>query len=204
MSDVLSQKDLRTRISQQRQKLTPEKMAELSRLTCARFLGFANLSQKGLNIGLYRPLPFEFDLSYLENELRKTEAHLFFPKIASERGLEFLQVPTPDSPRYWKLGPYGVQEPDSTLKKIEPSDLGLIIVPGVAFAEGGVRVGRGAGYYDRYLARTTQQTLRVALCFDFQFVDEKVETHTWDQGVDWIVTESRQWQNPSRVGSWVK
>jgi len=66
-----------------------------------------------------------------------------------------------------KRGPYGVCEP--ALKRvIDLEELGLVIVPGVAFDKKGSRLGRGKGYYDRFLKKIPKQIPSVGLAFDFQ------------------------------------
>ena len=64
-------------------------------------------------------------------------------------------------------GPYCIKEPRPQkpikLKKIE-----LVIVPGVAFDKKGNRLGRGKGYYDRFLAQLSAKITTVGLAFDFQ------------------------------------
>jgi len=77
-----------------------------------------------------------------------------------------------------------VEETEIILSK----DIDLLIVPGVAFTEGGDRLGFGGGYYDRFLPNYEGELL--ALAFDFQIVPfVPLEDH--DVPVDLIVTEER-------------
>ncbi len=66
-----------------------------------------------------------------------------------------------------KKGPYGVLE-TVTETFVEPEDLDLIVVPGIAFDKGGNRLGRGKGCYDRFLGSLSDNTPSIGLAFDFQ------------------------------------
>ena len=68
-------------------------------------------------------------------------------------------------------GPYGIPQPrtDKT-KTIEPGALDLLVVPGLAFDADNRRLGRGAGYYDRFLSGISNRIPSVGLAFDFQMV----------------------------------
>lgn len=66
-------------------------------------------------------------------------------------------------------GPYGVLEP-ATRAQVEPKDLDLVIVPGVAFDKKGNRLGRGKGCYDRFLCSLSAKTASIGLAFDFQML----------------------------------
>ena len=81
-----------------------------------------------------------------------------------------------------------------TRRHVPPSSeplLDLIIVPGVAFDQRGNRLGRGKGYFDRYLAKTAvDRTLCLAVAFDEQIVDN-VPVQDHDISVDIIVTPTR-------------
>jgi 5-formyltetrahydrofolate cyclo-ligase len=71
-----------------------------------------------------------------------------------------------------ELGPYGILHPrHDPANWIDPTDLDLVVVPGVAFDKCGHRLGRGAGYYDRFIARLPKDVPTVGLAFDFQIVD---------------------------------
>jgi 5-formyltetrahydrofolate cyclo-ligase len=68
-----------------------------------------------------------------------------------------------------KKGPYGVLEPISKAL-LDPQDLDLVIVPGLAFDKKGNRLGRGKGCYDRFLSTLSGNTPSIGLAFDFQIL----------------------------------
>ena len=69
-------------------------------------------------------------------------------------------------------GPYGIKQPKENIAQIiDACALDLVIVPGVAFDKKGNRLGRGEGYYDRFLKTLPQNTPSFGLAFDFQVVD---------------------------------
>jgi 5-formyltetrahydrofolate cyclo-ligase len=57
------------------------------------------------------------------------------------------------------------------VKEVPLEDIDLIIVPGIAFDKKNVRLGRGHGYYDRFLCALPNKTRTVGLAFDFQVVE---------------------------------
>lgn len=89
---------------------------------------------------------------------------------------------------------FGFKEPRSVLPPIEPALLDLILVPGRAFDPDGNRLGRGGGYYDRFVARLSGPRL-VALAFDCQIV-ASVPHQAHDRPVDMILTEERVVRTP--------
>ena len=84
---------------------------------------------------------------------------------------------------------FGLREPDPDLASpVDPQLAELIVVPGVAFTEDGVRLGMGGGYYDRFLAE--HSATRIGLAYEMQIVDDLPRARH-DQSVDLIVTELR-------------
>jgi 5-formyltetrahydrofolate cyclo-ligase len=87
-------------------------------------------------------------------------------------------------------GRLGVRMPDPSRARIlDPSLIDLILTPGVAFDEGGSRLGMGAGYYDRFLTRAPQ-ALRAGISWSGQLVSE-VPRAKHDILMQWVVTEDR-------------
>lgn len=78
---------------------------------------------------------------------------------------------------------YGIPEPVGAVFP-EPESIDLILVPGVAFDADGNRLGRGKGYYDKILKRTS--AYKMGVCFDFQYVS-RVPVEECDMPVDTVV-----------------
>lgn len=96
-----------------------------------------------------------------------------------------------DNARQVRRGRFGVWEPDvETTQVLKPEELSVILLPGLFFTLEGARLGRGGGFFDRYLARTTATTLRAGVALDWQLVESlPLEPH--DQKMDWLITEKR-------------
>lgn len=86
-------------------------------------------------------------------------------------------------------GPMGIPQPRISSQDLSsPELLDCLLLPGLAFDGEGARIGYGAGYFDRFLKKTT--AARIALAFDFQILESVPQTEN-DEAVEWIVTESR-------------
>ena len=74
------------------------------------------------------------------------------------------------------------------LPAVDFARVDLILVPGLAFTEGGERLGRGGGYYDRLLAKLLPRTRRIGVCFAAQLV-AALPTEPHDQRVERVITQ---------------
>lgn len=94
------------------------------------------------------------------------------------------------------LSPMGIREPVSGIPFPIPL-IDLVIVPGLAFDEYGHRLGRGQGFYDRFLAHPEFKGLACALAFEEQ-VTSNVPAGPLDRAVHVLVTNSkvRRFEHP--------
>ena len=71
-----------------------------------------------------------------------------------------------------RRGAYGILEPKKEASDpIDVSELDLVLVPGIAFDKNNHRLGRGVGYYDRFLRQLPSHIPTIGLAFDFQILD---------------------------------
>ncbi|MEM9064415.1 MAG: 5-formyltetrahydrofolate cyclo-ligase [Planctomycetota bacterium] len=87
-------------------------------------------------------------------------------------------------------GRYGMTEPPGTAGVVDQSAIGTVLIPGLAFDAAGRRLGRGAGFYDRFLAQLPRSVQRIGVAFDVQIVDE-IPSEAHDVPVELVVTEAR-------------
>lgn len=84
-----------------------------------------------------------------------------------------------------RKGPYGILEPASN-KRVNLKNLDLVVVPGLAFDHKGARLGRGEGYYDRFLKKLHPKTASCGLAFDFQILPS-IPTTKMDVGLNRVI-----------------
>ena len=84
-------------------------------------------------------------------------------------------------------GPYGIYQPKAHFEVFHPRSIDLAVVPGVAFDEKGNRLGRGMGYYDKFLSRLRPGVPTVGLAFKFQVV-KKLPIFSHDLPVTRLLT----------------
>ena len=88
-------------------------------------------------------------------------------------------------------GAFGIWEPfPAPARLVAPDAFDLVLVPGLAFDLDGGRLGRGAGFYDRFLAALPQKTRLIGVALDEQIV-EKTPRDAFDLPVDALATPSR-------------
>ena len=100
------------------------------------------------------------------------------------------------------VGMYKILEPKAELrsvasKRLQPEDLDLVMVPGVAFDRNGGRTGHGKGYYDKLLQHARPTTPLVALAFECQLFPE-IPTASHDIFMDRIITEAAVYEGKGR------
>lgn len=126
----------------------------------------------------------EVETGMLLRRLHDRGKRLLLPYLEGS-GMEVAEV-HPDEP----LTPTGYGPPEPALRRpVDPAEVDLVIAPGLAFDRGGHRLGYGAGYYDRFLARLGPGAIRIGIGYAEQLVEElPVEPH--DVRLDLVVTDA--------------
>jgi len=105
------------------------------------------------------------------------------PVCLSDGSMEFHAVP-----ETWKdhvaQRKMGIWEPTDG-EIVTPTASSVILVPGMAFTREGLRLGRGKGYYDRYLARYPK-AITIGVCRSYQLVGE-LPSEAWDIPVSHVL-----------------
>jgi len=176
--------ELRQEIRARLEKISPAVRAVESIGLCERLE--AQL-QSAHSILFYAPLPDELDVwPLLEKFLaagRICALPCFEPAAENyfARRLENLDADI-------ATGKFGVREPAANCAEIPLAKFDLVLVPGVAFDLAGNRLGRGLGFYDRLLEKTSG--VKCGVGYDFQLL-EKIPSEPHDAKVDFIFTPSR-------------
>ena len=196
---------LRDEMVKRRQSLTRDDVAGRSGMICKRLVQ-TDLFQAAHCVALYCATGFEVQTSGLM-EAWCAEKQIVLPVVSGEnmhfypfKGLANLQK-----------GAFGILEPVSFepvppvfvppdpvsfepvppspvfLEPVPPEAIDLFVVPGIAFDNAGNRLGRGKGYYDRYLSAINKPA--IGLCFDFQLI-EHVPNEIHDRKMTFVITEN--------------
>lgn len=135
-------------------------------------------------VALFSPLRDEVQILPLAKKLASA-CRVVLPRVGDRADgtpeMEFFDY----EPSSLIEGAYGIIEPQGD-KVCATEEIDLMVVPGVAFTRDGVRLGRGKGYYDRYLAREGFRAYTVGVCYACQLLRE-LPSEEHDRRVDIVV-----------------
>ncbi len=177
-----SKSQLRSSLAQARQKLSDQEAKSKSQKVVAHLLDLDQY-RNAESILCYVSHQNEVKTHQLIKKLLKTTKKVCVPAIDNQDTIKpalltnFSQL---------KPGKYGVLEP------IQPNyfqgKIDLNLMPALAVSRQGQRLGRGKGYYDRFLRQNRPQ-LNLGLVFKFQILD-KIPYEDHDQRIDGFVSET--------------
>ena len=189
MSDLASRKSLlRKRILAQREQL-PEVLHDQYSLVIARRLAEMPAYQQSEVVLAYMNFGTEFDSRIWVMQVLADGKRLVLPRVNRHTNeLDLYRVHDLES--QLATGLWGIAEPvpERCERLIDLNEVEFALLPGVAFARNGARLGYGGGYYDKLLARMKPHPVLVAAAFALQVVQDVPQEKT-DVKVDWLVTE---------------
>ena len=162
--------------------LSPEYRQEASREITLKVLNLPSW-KKAKTVMAFRSMPEEPDTqALLETALREGKT-LLLPRCLDGQRMAALPVKDLEDLRPGRLG---IQEPPMPEEGMDLPEPDLILVPCMAAAPNGIRLGHGAGYYDRFLAEHPAQT--VCLCFRALLRSDLPAEET-DIPVDFVISD---------------
>jgi 5-formyltetrahydrofolate cyclo-ligase len=176
---------LRKSMLEKRKKLSAEERKDASFHIQQTLLG-SEVYISAKNMVLYSAIHNEVDFNLVINDALTSGREVFLPVVA-ELGLIFRQVKDACSLR---KGSFGILEPPALNSVISLEKVDMVVVPGIAFDLQGQRVGYGKGFYDKVLHALEGSGKLIAVCYDFQLVDD-IAGEPHDVLVDMIITEKR-------------
>ncbi|MDA3851724.1 MAG: 5-formyltetrahydrofolate cyclo-ligase [Spirochaetaceae bacterium] len=173
---------LRQRIKKSIKDISEQEQLELSEDICKQVESLDTFKESQNILGYY-PLAREVNLIPLWLQVIARGKKLYLPRIDGET-MDFLLVNDINS---LQPNPWGIMEPIQGSPFWQPGDSSLLIAPGLAFDLQGGRLGRGGGFYDRWLNLWANRVYSIGVCFPRQLV-KKVPRSSWDIGLDRIIS----------------
>lgn len=173
--------DLRKQMKVLLKGMEPEEKARLDHEVYVQALNnpeFANAEA----VYAYMALSWETGTLELLGHFWNRGIKVAFPKVLGN-DMEFFEV---NSMEDLESGKFRIMEPKAHCKMVDWQEA-VIMVPGIAFTRDGKRLGKGGGYYDKYLDRYPGHKT-IAFAYEFQMVPE-LPMAAHDRRVDCVITE---------------
>ena len=169
---------LRQQIRQIKRQFSPQQLEDLSLPVLDRL---RPLLRNATVVMAYYSLPDEVCTRQLLDELVADGKMVLLPKVLDDETMELHRY---ESSADLREGAFHIMEPVGA-PFTDYDQIVVALIPGVAFDAEGHRLGRGKGYYDRFL-QSLPSVKKIGVCFDFQKV-ESVPAEAHDVVVDIVV-----------------
>jgi 5-formyltetrahydrofolate cyclo-ligase len=180
---------LRREIQARRQGVSPDEAARAGEAVCAHLKGWGPF-RGATRVALYAALADELPTRPTFEAVIESGRQALMPRVGGDGSLAFCGIG-----RWDELvpGSYGVLAPPPGAESVRLGGDDLLLVPGVAFDDRGMRLGRGRGYYDRAFPERTGGPRLCGVAYELQLVDA-VPHGSHDRRMDAIVTERGLWK----------
>ena len=163
---MIQKKELRKEIRERKRDIPVEELREMSRLACERLLADKRLGDAS-TVMMYYPLGDEVDVAPVIELLAENGKTVVLPQVTGETSMVVRRY---SGKADLQEGAFGIMEPCGELFT-DYEAIDVAIIPGMAFDRHGNRLGRGKGYYDRFLPLLPTRVYKIGVCFPFQLLD---------------------------------
>ena len=183
MDTYEKKRQLRREIAERKKSIEPTAWLTKSNLISQRIFDILTKTPHK-SIGIFMSLKDEWTTDLLLSLLKESGYEVSIPRVEGDDMRFYPYLPT----SLEISDKFKIREPlASTENEMVPE---VIVVPGVTFDSFRQRLGRGKGYYDRYLSQHLEDIkYTIAGCFDELMVSE-IPTESHDRSVDFLVTDT--------------
>ena len=176
---------IRKHMASRLSRIPPEAAADKSRAACAELVNLPEFATAE-TVMIYLSVSAEPDTAAIAETAWQKGKAVLVPKTTWERRhMEAVEIHSLTEGLLQT--PIGLHEPTSGAAT-PPELIDLVVVPALVFDRQGNRLGRGAGFYDRFLARLSIRATVCGLGFAEQLVDD-LPTDRHDYPMHMLVTD---------------
>lgn len=190
----MTKKELRQQLRAILAAISPQELHDRSLRAC-NLLTTTREYKRSEIILVFLSLPSEIDTTPLVLHAWRDLKRVLAPKVSWEQR-RMLPIEIRSLSDDVSESPLGLREPAQGMP-IPVANIDMVIVPGLGFDKHGNRIGRGRGFYDRFLAHRDWHGVACGLALEDQVVDD-VPALEHDRQVDMLVTDATIRRFPRR------
>ena len=183
---LLAKNGIRNRMKKLREEMPMDVLVEKS-ISISEYLLGLECIKAAKTIMAYVDMPKEVKTDIIINTLLNMGKDVAVP-VCVPASYELIASKILSLDEFKSVHYRGLEPQTEYLRPMAPDTFDVILVPGSAFDVYGNRIGHGKGYYDRFLSKVPQETLKIGLAFDYQILPRLPVEH-YDIPVNCIITE---------------
>jgi 5-formyltetrahydrofolate cyclo-ligase len=187
--------DFRNQVREVLQSLGPAARTRKSRAIAERLVGLEAFLE-ARTVMLYLPVAGEVEMVEVARQAWRSGKTVVAPTACDNCRTMRPFLCRPENEDIFHTH-HGLRQPSRLLGEIPVEQIDLVVVPAVAFDLRGNRLGRGGGFYDRFLGRPELRAMSAGVAFAEQIVKE-LPVGPNDRPVDIVITDSRTWFRDAR------
>jgi len=188
----MEKQKIRNEIRKKLSKINNLIIQKNSKIICNKLLSLKEF-KAAQNIGLYYSKDHEIETANSILKFLEMGKKVSLPKIKNQE-LEFKRIETLDE---IETGKFNIKEPLNKCPTIKSQELDILIIPCLAIDEQGNRIGRGGGFYDKFLSQTNN-IKTICIVHDLQIL-KKVPKEKHDKKIKIIISEKKIIKTESQI-----